>query len=46
MSARLSFTAMSLASVLLIGAFHLPAGLCLLAVSLVVHVVIILQRPD
>jgi hypothetical protein len=43
---NLLFTLTSLAFVLLIGAFHLTAGLCLLAVSLVVHVVIILQRPD
>ncbi len=46
MSPRLSFTLASLAFALLIGAFHLPTGLGLLTLSAVVHVVIILRRPD
>jgi hypothetical protein len=46
MTPRLSFTLTSLAFALLIGDFHLTAGLCILAASLVVHVVCILQRPD
>lgn len=46
MNPRLEFTLLSLACVLFVGWFHLTAGLCLLALSAVVHVVIILRRPD
>jgi vacuolar-type H+-ATPase subunit I/STV1 len=45
MSPRLSFTVTALTFALVIGALHLPTGLCVLAISAVVHVVCILQRP-
>jgi hypothetical protein len=45
MTPHLSFTVTALTFALVIGALHLPTGLCVLALSAVVHVVCILQRP-
>jgi hypothetical protein len=46
MNPRVEFTITALALSLLVGAYHLPTGFLILTVSLVVHVVAILHRPE